>query len=127
MAKVELKAPIVDEIKGYVSDAKSAVIVDYRGLTDVYKRQLFNYFRSSVYNFFSFFQSKTSYFTNNFDNFNLSCSNFCQLYVELVFLSCTACCVSACCCNDYTCCCRYCLLYTSILSSGPTTITERPE
>ena len=33
MAKVELKAPIVDEIKGYVSDAKSAVIVDYRGLT----------------------------------------------------------------------------------------------
>ena len=26
-------------------------------------------------------QSKTSYFTNNFDNFNLSCSNFCQLYV----------------------------------------------
>ena len=33
MAKVELKAPIVDEIKGYVSDAKSAVLVDYRGLT----------------------------------------------------------------------------------------------
>ena len=31
MAKVELKAPIVDEIKGYVSDAKSAVLVDYRG------------------------------------------------------------------------------------------------
>ena len=33
MAKVELKAPIVDEIKGYVSDAKSVVLVDYRGLT----------------------------------------------------------------------------------------------
>lgn len=33
MTKVELKAPIVDEIKGYVSDAKSAVLVDYRGLT----------------------------------------------------------------------------------------------
>ena len=33
MAKVELKAPIIDEIKGYVSDAKSVVLVDYRGLT----------------------------------------------------------------------------------------------
>ena len=33
MAKVELKAPIVHEIKGYVSDAKSVVLVDYRGLT----------------------------------------------------------------------------------------------
>ena len=33
MAKGELKAPIVDEIKGYVSDAKSVVLVDYRGLT----------------------------------------------------------------------------------------------
>lgn len=33
MAKVELKAPIVEEIKGYVSDAKSVVLVDYRGLT----------------------------------------------------------------------------------------------
>ncbi len=33
MAKVELKAPIVDEIKGYVSDAKAVVLVDYRGLT----------------------------------------------------------------------------------------------
>lgn len=33
MAKVELKTPIVDEIKGYASDAKSAVLVDYRGLT----------------------------------------------------------------------------------------------
>ena len=33
MAKVEMKKPIVDEIKGYVADAKSAVLVDYRGLT----------------------------------------------------------------------------------------------
>ena len=33
MAKVELKAPVVDEIKGYVAEAKSAVLVDYRGLT----------------------------------------------------------------------------------------------
>lgn len=33
MAKVELKKPIVDEIKGYVADAKAAVLVDYRGLT----------------------------------------------------------------------------------------------
>ena len=28
MAKVELKAPIVDEIKGYVSDAKSTRTAD---------------------------------------------------------------------------------------------------
>lgn len=33
MAKVELKAPIVEEIKGHLDEAKSAVIVDYRGLT----------------------------------------------------------------------------------------------
>jgi large subunit ribosomal protein L10 len=33
MAKVELKQPIVEEIKGYVSNAKAAVLVDYRGLT----------------------------------------------------------------------------------------------
>ena len=33
MAKVELKQPIVDEIKGYANDAKGAVLVDYRGLT----------------------------------------------------------------------------------------------
>lgn len=33
MAKVELKQPIVEEIKGYVKDARSAVLVDYRGLT----------------------------------------------------------------------------------------------
>lgn len=33
MAKVELKQPIVEEIKGYVVNAKAAVLVDYRGLT----------------------------------------------------------------------------------------------
>ncbi|MDE6873934.1 MAG: 50S ribosomal protein L10 [Lachnospiraceae bacterium] len=33
MAKVELKTPIIDEIKGYISKASAAVIVDYRGLT----------------------------------------------------------------------------------------------
>ena len=31
--KVELKQPIVDEIKGVLDGAKGAVIVDYRGLT----------------------------------------------------------------------------------------------
>lgn len=33
MAKVELKQPIVDEIKGFADNAKAAVLVDYRGLT----------------------------------------------------------------------------------------------
>lgn len=33
MAKIELKAPVVDEIKKYAADATSAVLVDYRGLT----------------------------------------------------------------------------------------------
>lgn len=33
MAKVELKQPIVEEIKGYVAEASAAVLVDYRGLT----------------------------------------------------------------------------------------------
>ena len=33
MAKVELKQPIVDEIKGVLEGAAGAVIVDYRGLT----------------------------------------------------------------------------------------------
>ena len=33
MAKVELKQPVVDEIKGLLDGAQSAVIVDYRGLT----------------------------------------------------------------------------------------------
>lgn len=33
MAKVELKQPIVDEIKELLTDAKSAVLVTYRGIT----------------------------------------------------------------------------------------------
>lgn len=33
MAKVELKQPVIDEIKGYAVDAKSAVLVDYCGLS----------------------------------------------------------------------------------------------
>ncbi len=33
MAKVELKAPIVEEISANIKDAKSIVVVDYRGLT----------------------------------------------------------------------------------------------
>ena len=33
MAKIELKQPIIDEIKAQLQDAQSAVIVDYRGLT----------------------------------------------------------------------------------------------
>jgi large subunit ribosomal protein L10 len=33
MAKVELKAPIIEEIKGHVAEAKSIILVDYRGLT----------------------------------------------------------------------------------------------
>ncbi len=33
MAKVELKAPIIEEIKGKIDGASSAVLVDYRGLT----------------------------------------------------------------------------------------------
>lgn len=33
MAKIELKQPIVEEIKGFVANAQSAVLVDYRGLT----------------------------------------------------------------------------------------------
>ena len=33
MAKVELKSPIVDEISAGIKEAKSVVLVDYRGLT----------------------------------------------------------------------------------------------
>ena len=33
MAKVELKAPIIDEIKKFTEDAKSIILVDYCGLT----------------------------------------------------------------------------------------------
>ena len=33
MAKVEIKAPIIEEIKSYVDQASAVVLVDYRGLT----------------------------------------------------------------------------------------------
>lgn len=33
MAKIELKKPVVDEIKDVFTDAQAAVLVDYRGLT----------------------------------------------------------------------------------------------
>ena len=33
MAKVELKAPIIDEIKGHVAEAKAIVVVNYSGIT----------------------------------------------------------------------------------------------
>ena len=33
MAKVELKQPVVDEIKAMLDGAAGAVVVDYRGLT----------------------------------------------------------------------------------------------
>ena len=33
MAKVEIKQPIVDEIKGQIENAQTPVLVDYRGLT----------------------------------------------------------------------------------------------
>ena len=33
MAKIELKKPIIEEIQSSVKDAKSVVVVDYRGLT----------------------------------------------------------------------------------------------
>lgn len=33
MAKVELKAPVIEEIKGHVADAKAAVVVNYCGIT----------------------------------------------------------------------------------------------
>ena len=33
MAKVEIKAPVVEEIKGFAGQAAGAVLVDYRGLT----------------------------------------------------------------------------------------------
>ena len=41
MAKVELKQPIVDEIKAQLDGAKSMVVVDYRGISvaDVLKER----------------------------------------------------------------------------------------
>ena len=41
----------------------------------------FNNLRSAINNFLSFFQAKTSYFTDNLDNLNLVRTNLCQLNV----------------------------------------------
>lgn len=40
MAKVEIKAPIVEEISASIKDAQSVVLVDYRGLTVAQDTQL---------------------------------------------------------------------------------------
>ena len=68
-----------------------------------------NNLRSTVNNVLSLFQTKTCYFTNNLDNFNLVRANLCQLNVELslLFLSC---CCRACCYNN-ACCCGYTELF----------------
>ena len=42
MAKVELKQPIVDEIKASLEGAQGVVVVDYRGLTVEQDTQLRN-------------------------------------------------------------------------------------
>lgn len=47
MAKVELKAPIIEEIKGCAEKAKSVVLVDYRGLTVEQDTSLRKSFRES--------------------------------------------------------------------------------
>lgn len=47
MAKVELKQPIIEEIKGHVENAKSIILVDYRGLTVEQDTQLRKSFRES--------------------------------------------------------------------------------
>ena len=47
MAKVELKQPIVDEIKGLFDGAKGAVLVDYRGLTVEQDTRLRKQFRAA--------------------------------------------------------------------------------
>ena len=40
-----------------------------------FRASFFNNLWSTVNNFFSFFKSKTSYFTNDFDNFNFRCTS----------------------------------------------------
>ncbi len=47
MAKVELKQPIVEEIKSHLTDAKSVVLVDYRGITVEQDTQLRKTMRES--------------------------------------------------------------------------------
>ena len=47
MAKVELKAPVVEEISGVIGDAASVVLVDHRGLTVAQDTELRNKFREA--------------------------------------------------------------------------------
>lgn len=47
MANVELKQPIVEEIKSYMKDAQAIVAVDYRGLTVSQDTQLRKQFREA--------------------------------------------------------------------------------
>lgn len=75
MAKVELKAPIIDEIKGYADKAGSAVIVDYRGLTVEEDTRLRKSLREAgvVYKVY-----KNTYLKRAFDG-----SDFAQLNADL--------------------------------------------
>ena len=49
MAKVELKQPIVDEIKASLEGAQGVVVVDYRGLTVEQDTQLRKQLREALY------------------------------------------------------------------------------
>ena len=81
----------------------------------------FKSFRSTVNYCFSFFQSKTGNFTNNFDNFYFVRSNFCKFYVELIFFfSCFSSCSS--CCYYNTCCCGNAELFLTLLQGHLTLI-----
>jgi len=51
MAKVEIKQPIVEEISAAVKDAKSVVLVDYRGLTVAEDTQLRKQLREAGVNY----------------------------------------------------------------------------
>ena len=50
MAKVELKQPIVDEIKASLEGAQGVVVVDYRGLTVEQDTQLRKQLREAIAN-----------------------------------------------------------------------------
>ena len=75
MAKVEIKAPIIDEIKGYVDKASAAVLVDYRGLTVEEDTRLRKALREAgvVYKVY-----KNTYLTRAFEG-----SDFAQLNKDL--------------------------------------------
>ena len=75
MAKVEIKAPIIDEIKGYVEKASAAALVDYRGLTVEEDTRLRKALREAgvVYKVY-----KNTYLTRAFEG-----SDFAQLNKDL--------------------------------------------